>query len=92
MPLTVPTIHLNGTSAASLLNDVQEAHLAVHSALEALAHAAPNARDYYVQGPHAYTMATLEHDARMAKLREVRDELEKIAEHIVAQDTARRGA
>jgi hypothetical protein len=45
-----PTIHLNGTSADSLLRDDEAAHDAVTQAISALAQVAPHGRDYYVQG------------------------------------------
>lgn len=79
---TLPTIHLNGTSARSLLEDCSDASHHVREALSALARFTPNGRDYYPQGDDAYTLARREHDSRMDRLREVLKELEEIGEHI----------
>ena len=84
--LKVPTIHLNGTSSASLLEANKEAYLAVRDALDKLRLAAPNGRDFYVQSDTAFTQAALEHRARAEKLLEVARELEHIANGIYAQD------
>ena len=46
--MMVPTIHLNGTSHDELLRQILDAKEAIRKAVEALANAAPNMRDYYV--------------------------------------------
>lgn len=80
MTLAVPTIHMNGTSKNALLEQYCDAITALHDAGRKLAAAAPNGRDYYVQGGDAIRRAMDQHDARMRKLREIINELEKIAE------------
>lgn len=82
--LSVPTIHLNGTSKESLVRDLCAAHHALTEAGRKLAATCPNGRDYYVQdNPEAAIhKAMREHEARMAKLREVAHEIEQIAEAI----------
>jgi hypothetical protein len=80
--MILPTIHMNGTSAAALLEGYCDAISAVHAALEALARAAPNGRDYYPQGPNACAQADGEHDARKRALVGVLDELQTLAEHV----------
>ena len=82
--LTIPTVHLNGTSRKELLNQVLQARSAVCTAMEKLTLAAPNQRDY-VQTPDAWRSALNEHHTRMYKLREVADELEEIAEKLLPQ-------
>lgn len=77
-----PTVHLNGTSRDALLESYCEAINALHEAGRKLAAAYPNARDYYVQGDEATAGAMKQHEARLAKLKEVIGELEEIAEHI----------
>lgn len=79
--LTMPTVHLNGTSKDALLKGYVDATEAISRALNVLVRSAPNARDYYVQGPDAYGKARDEHDARCAKLRDVNAELTAIVEH-----------
>ena len=53
----LPTIHINGTSAKSLTEDYAQARRAVQEAVNALRAVDFNARDYYVQGPGAWTAA-----------------------------------
>ena len=78
--LTVPSVHLNGTSREELLRQVQNAGQAVWQARDALAKASPNARDYYPQGEQAYPAARAEHDRRARVLLGVEGELSQLAE------------
>jgi len=78
----LPTIHMNGTSGRALLEGYCEAISAVQAALETLARAAPNGRDYYPQGPDACALADGEHDARKRALIGVLNELQTLAEHV----------
>lgn len=78
-----PTIHLNGTSASDLLDGIKDAVCAVNAAIDAIAKAAPNARDYYPQGPQAFAAADLEHRTRLARLHDIHAELEAIGIHII---------
>jgi hypothetical protein len=66
---TIPTIHLNGTSGPALLDGYAAAHDAIDKAIEALAAAELNGRDYYPQGPDAYYQARKESDEAFEKLR-----------------------
>ena len=83
--LTLPTIHFNGTSREALLEEYQTAWSAVQQALEAVIAAAPNDRDYYVQGPEACTRAQAEHRERLAKIESVMTELHQILMHVFDQ-------
>jgi hypothetical protein len=82
MPLALPTIHLNGTSAQSLLDDIRDAAIAVRAAMDALSRTAPNGRDYYPQGNDALIIASGQHAERMARLRSVYAELQQIGEYL----------
>ena len=82
MTLTLPTIHLNGTSARELLAGYSDACVGIHEALAMLRRSSPNGRDYYPQGPEAINTAIREHRAREAKLLEVLRELETLGEHV----------
>ena len=82
MNLTHPSIHLNGSSAESLLEGYAEAYKALVTAHGILRATAPNARDYYVQGPNAYAQAVKEHDDRMTRVNEVRAEIETLMEKV----------
>lgn len=80
--LTKPSIHLNGTSGESLREGYEKAIAAVDAAIEAVAQASPNARDYYPQGNTAFGAADDEHVARMRRLQEVKAELAELYEHV----------
>ena len=81
----IPTVHLNGTSGEDLLDQYAGAAEAVREALDAVCDAGPNARDYYVQGPDAALTAQREHEARVASIKRVRDDLAAIVDGIQAQ-------
>jgi len=74
--MQLPTIHLNGTSADSLLDSLGAAADALEAAYQALKQTAPNGRDYYPQGPAAMGAARSEHEARLKKIDQVKDEIE----------------
>lgn len=89
-----PSIHLNGTGAERLLEQHEASLEALHRAITAVCDAGPNSRDYYVQGPDAPTEAQREHEARVARLKSVRDEIGQIVEslhdQVADRDLARR--
>lgn len=87
--MKIPTIHLNGTSAQSLMDDLENAHEKIREAIQALSQCAPNGRDYYVQESGALVVAQEEHQARMSKLVSIKAELEALAEGIDAQRVRR---
>jgi len=81
-----PTVHLNGTSVGKLIEMYQSAIADVDVALMRVAEACPNGRDYYPQGPGALEVAHREHNARLEKLRAVRNELLEIYEHLLDEN------
>ena len=85
----IPTVHTNGTAGEALLDQYTAAAEATRKAIDALCDAGPNARDYYVQGPDAALAAQRAHEARLASLKRVRDELAAIAEGIQDQIDAK---
>lgn len=80
--MKTPTIHLNGTSRAALLESYCDAGAAVRQALDKLADAAPNGRDYYTQGGDAIGVAVAEHVDRLRRLESVLAELSELAEAV----------
>lgn len=80
--MQLPTIHLNGSNAENMLEDIKVAYRAVNAAIEALRQTCPNGRDYYPQGPSAINTAMDEYRARLGKLQEVLSDLETIGVHI----------
>lgn len=79
--LTLPTIHMNGTSRKELHDAYLNAHHKTQDALEAVRRTFPHGRDYYVQSPDAGRQATIEHLARLDRLAAVLAELETLAHH-----------
>lgn len=82
--VAVPTVHLNGTPAKYLYDNLEVALDAVRNAAEKLAAAAPNGRDYYVQDAGAIGRARHQYEARQRALETVQRELEEMLEHVVA--------
>lgn len=78
---TLPTIHLNGTGARTLLAEYRAAAKAAKVAADALAQATCNARDFYPQGDAAWSSARAEREANLRKLREVHEYLTDWAFH-----------
>jgi hypothetical protein len=74
-----PTIHLNGTSRAALLEAYEIAARALVEATEALVDCAPNGRDYYPQGPDALGKAQDEHIVRITSLGVIRREIMELS-------------
>lgn len=77
-----PTIHLNGTSPESLIEDLEKAGVAIEAAYDALKRCAPNGRDYYPQGPGELEKAAGEHMARLRKLDELQNDISTLIEAI----------
>jgi hypothetical protein len=73
--LAIPTIHLNGSNKANMLEDLANAREAILLAIVAVAETVPNGRDYFTQGRGALTQAQAEHRARIDALSGVMDEL-----------------
>lgn len=83
--MMTPTVHLNGTSKDELVRQLLCAATALGEAQQALREAAPNARDYYPQGPDAFAQAQREHVKRCHTLLEVEQELMRLYDAIDEQ-------
>jgi hypothetical protein len=77
--ITLPIVHLNGTSARDLTEGYLNAANKVGEAIAALRQIEFNARDYYLIGG-AWDSALAEMAARVVKLHEVKNDFERIAE------------
>ena len=92
--MIMPTIHMNGTSLQSLIENNERAYHAVVTAIDALAEAAPNGRDYYpqgnIEGTPALYVAQDQHSERMAKLLQVKRELGQIQDYLFGEEMRRR--
>jgi hypothetical protein len=80
--LTLPTIHLNGTSRATLSEGYGAAYRALQQAIRAFNAIEFNCRDYYVQPAGAWTAAVTERDAAASHLRSVQQYLEAHLIHL----------
>lgn len=87
--MRVPTVHLNGTSKASLIEGYLNIHQSVEAAIDVLRRNCPNARDYYTQGNEAFSEAAKEHQERLLSLLKVSRECMEIAEAISDQGAGR---
>jgi hypothetical protein len=76
--IITPTVHLNGTSKAQLLEQNLNVLKALRDVRKAMAEASPHGRDYYPQGPNATNIAISQHSDRLAKLEAIRLEIEEI--------------
>ena len=81
---TLPTIHLNGTSAESLRDEYYAVRMAIKGAMNALENATLNARDFYPQDHENWVRAQKERADVFRLLRQVSDFAEAWEE--VAQD------
>ena len=87
--MILPTIHSNGSDAATLRQQYLNAGMAVSNAVCEVKAVDFNARDYYPQGDDAYRQASRERDAMLAKLDEVLVYLSAHVTHIEAIQDAR---
>ena len=82
--LTVPTVHLNGTSKDDLLKGYSTALTAVQNAMNAVRQTTPHGRDYYVN-PGSYEIALDEHHLRLLRLNKISVELSELMSKVYAQ-------
>lgn len=79
--MMLPTIHMNGTGKADLVEQAYNVFEAANALIDKLAKACPNGRDYYPQGGDAIGKAREEHFARFAAVRKIMEEMEAIMLH-----------
>lgn len=86
MPLSIPSIHLNGTSADELCREISEASRAISEASRVLAKMTVHGRDHYVKADkESYKFARAEQEARFKALEKINIELCEIYNGIRAQ-------
>jgi hypothetical protein len=83
MTKTLPTIHTNGTGRKSLQECYGEAAKELNDFIEAWGKIEFNSRDYYVVDG-AWNKAVAERLEMSAKIKDVRDYLKSIREHLHA--------
>lgn len=82
MSIQLPTVHMNGTSKAELLETLGEASEALDAAFRAVKQTGPNGRDYYPQGPGEMTRAVTEHESRLRRIDDLKAEIEALLDGI----------
>ena len=82
---TIPTIHLNGTGFTTLRDEYAAASDAINKAIDALAAATMNGRDYYPQPNGAFYKACDERQAALNKLFEAHQYVSEMLEGICDQ-------
>jgi hypothetical protein len=89
MTTTLPTIHLNGTSAKTLEEEYLNALRALHAFRDVFSTTTCNARDFYPQSDSAWADARFERADVFAKLSDIEDHLTAWIEH--ASEHIRKG-
>lgn len=70
---TLPTLHLNGTGAKTLLDEYTALAEAIENATTALEQCTCNERDFYLQGDDAWSRATDERSQMFQKLDDLQE-------------------
>jgi hypothetical protein len=83
--MILPTIHSNGTSVQTLIDGYDAIDEALYRLTIKWGEVEFNARDYYPQGPDAYTQARDERQQQSANIRELRDYVNGIRQHLYDQ-------
>jgi len=83
---TIPTLHLNGTSKTDLRDGYAAAYDAINNAIDALAKAESNGRDFYPQGPDAFYQHRKERQTAFDSLRSAHKYVEEVLIGICDQE------
>jgi len=78
--VTLPTVHLNGTGRTTLQSTYADAAHDLNKFIRSWSNTEFNARDYVVAG--AWDKAVAQREAMNDKIREIRDYLNTIREHL----------
>lgn len=83
--ITLPIIHMNGSGKKTLQETYDAAADSLQNFIKSWGNTEFNSRDYYVsRDPEAWNKAVAEREAMNAKIRDVRDYLQTIREHLHA--------
>ena len=86
MAVVLPVVHMNGTTADELIDNLRAVCDGLRATEEALAKAAPNQRDYYPAGLGLWNAALLQHSRRREAIETMLREINEEMEGILAQE------
>lgn len=86
MNMPMPTVHLNGASRESLVEQRTDVADALRDVEDAIRQAWPHGRDYYPQGPDALTTAQQAWGKRARVVAEMREAIMEEALRIFSQE------
>jgi len=86
--MNIPTVHLNGTSRESLVQQRLTLIDALRDVEKAIGQAWPHGRDYYPQGPDALSAAQQVWHERANIVSDLRDEIIEESQGIFDQEVA----
>lgn len=87
--MILPTIHLNGTHVDDLIEQAEQAEVALNAAIVKFRAMAPNGRDYYPQGPDVINRAVADYSVNLARLNAILTETRELLEHLYSEQEAR---
>jgi len=87
--MSIPTVHLNGTSRDSLVQQRLNLIDALGDVEKAIGKAWPHGRDYYPQGPDALSAAQRVWQKRASIVTNLRDEIIEESQGIFDQEVTR---
>lgn len=87
--LQAPLVHLNGTGADGLREQLQASCEAISLAAEALRAGAPHGRDYYPLPDGAFEAARAQYYSQLERLEVVRAEIMEVYRAVYAQGGSR---
>lgn len=80
----LPTVHLNGTGRDTLIQEYREAYRKLIAFRDAFAATTCNGRDFYPQGPDAYTQARRQRDRELERIHDLMEYIEAHLTHLSA--------
>jgi hypothetical protein len=83
--MQIPTVHSNGSGEKNLTKQIKDVYVALHDVIDVMRQASPHGRDYYTQEDGAFEKARDEHEARIAKVKSVMDDMLKLNDGIMEQ-------
>lgn len=84
-----PTVNLNGSTAASMIDGYSHFLETIRNAEDALKHIAPHGRDFQTRPASVFDLAVRHHRRRAMVLRQLHEEIETMALDVQSQEHQR---